>query len=323
MLAIVGPTASGKSELALSLAERWGGEILSCDSVQIYRGFDIGSGKVSMARRRGIRHHLLDVAEPDQVFTAGDYRREALRALQDIRERGSLPIVVGGTGLYLRALLEGMFEGPTRSDALRARLRGTAGRRGGAFLHRLLARLDAPTAGRIDTRDTQKVIRALEVCFLARRPMSQLLAEGRRALEGFEVLKIGLNPERAALRERIDGRVEEMYRAGWLEEVRSLAARPDAARIKALEGLGYPQALAVVRGEMTREQAIRETQTATRRYAKRQMTWFRREPGVAWFRGFGDDVEVQEQAVEWVRPALSRSDEPGRRPSLSTDREET
>jgi len=312
LVAIVGPTAAGKSELALKLAEHLDGEVVNCDSVQVYRGFDIGTGKIPLSERRGIPHHLLDVAEPGEVFTAGDFRARALEALSEIRERGKLPIVVGGTGLYLRALLLGLFEGPKRSEALRARFGAVAERRGREFLHRLLARLDRKAVARIHPRDTPKVIRALEVRLLARQPMSEMLERGRTGLHGFRVLKAGLSPERQQLAPRINARVERMFREGLLDEARGMLERPDAAGIKSLGALGYRQACAVLRGEVGREEAVREAQSATRRYAKRQMTWFRREPGVEWFEGFGDDPEIFIRVLAWVRMALAAAASPSR-----------
>jgi tRNA dimethylallyltransferase len=306
-VAIVGPTAAGKSALALVLAEHWPGEIINYDSVQVYRGFDIGSGKVPPGERRGLAHHLLDILEPDQVFTAGDYRRAALSVLEDIRERGRLPILVGGTGLYLRALLVGLFEGPPRSEALRARLRQMAKRRNRQFLHRLLVRLDPDRAGQIEWPDTQKVIRAIEVCVLARQPMSRLLENGRSGLRGFRVYKIGLSPARHALYERINRRVEQMFAAGLLEETRAMLARPDAARLKPLEAVGYRQAGEALRGALSVADAVRATQTATRHYAKRQLTWFRRETDVTWFEGMGDTPEVQQQVLFWLERRLHPS----------------
>lgn len=304
LVAIVGPTAAGKSALALDLAERLDGEIVNCDSVQVYRGFDVGTGKTPPPERRGIAHHLLDVVEPDQVFTAGDYRSRALHALAGVRGRGKLPIVVGGTGLYLRALLLGLFEGPSRSEELRARLGTLAGRRGREFLHRLLARLDRKAAERIHPRDTPKIIRAVEVRLLARQPMSAMLERGRTGLKGFRVLKAGLCPERKQLAQRINTRVERMFAEGLLDETRAMLARTDATGIKSLGALGYRQAGAVLRGELGLQEAVRETQAATRRYAKRQMTWFRREPGIEWFAGFGDDAEIQGQVFAWLRQVL-------------------
>jgi len=320
LLAIVGPTAAGKSALALVLAERLAGELVNYDSVQVFRGFDIGAGKVAPEERRGIPHRLLDILEPDQVFTAGDYRQAALAVLNSVQRRQKVPILVGGTGLYLRALLLGLFEGPPRSENLRARLRELASRRGREFLHRLLKRLDPPTAARIQAPDTQKIIRAVEVCLLARQPMSRMLAGGRSGLRGFRFFKIGLNPDRARLYERINRRVEQMFASGLLEETRGQLARPDAARLKPLGALGYRQACAVLRGERSVQNAIRETQAATRQYAKRQMTWFRRETDVTWFAGFGDDPEIQRQVLDWLeRHGLQpRAFQPSASPVVST-----
>ena len=301
LLAIVGPTAAGKSALALALAEETGGEILNYDSVQVYRGFEIGSGKVPPEERRGIPHHLLDVVDPNQSFTAGDYRREAQQVLVAMRARGRLPVLVGGTGLYLRSLLQGLSDSPPRSEGLRARLRKMAARRGPRFLHRLLIRLDTTSALRIHPHDEQKLIRAIEVCLLSRQPLSVMFSRGRAGLEGFRVFKLGLNPPWRELHERINRRVEEMYRRGLVEEVRVALGRPDSALLKPLQALGYVQASAALRRDLSVEEAVHQTQTATRQYAKRQMTWFRREEGVTWLAGFGDDPEVQRQAVEWFR----------------------
>ncbi|HEV2495460.1 MAG TPA: tRNA (adenosine(37)-N6)-dimethylallyltransferase MiaA [Terriglobia bacterium] len=324
LLVVLGPTAAGKSALGLALAECLNGEIVNCDSVQIYRGFDVGAGKVPLEERRGIPHHLLDLVEPNQLFTAGDYRREATRAIESIREGGRVPVLVGGTGLYLRALLSGLFEGPPRSESLRARLKTLANRqsrrsnKGGdpfpgeaagrgaepaksEVLHRLLRRLDPATAARIHPCDTQKLVRAIEVCLLARQPMSGMLERGRAGLTGYAVIKIGLSPDRAQLYERINRRVEGMFAAGLMEETRRLLARGDASSLKPLEALGYRQAAAAVGGGITAEEALGQAQAATRRYAKRQMTWFRRETEVTWFVGFGDDSEIQQQIFNWLR----------------------
>ena len=307
LVVIVGPTASGKSALALRLAEVWGGEIVNYDSVQLYCGFNIGSGKLPREERRGIPHHLLDCVEPDRTFTAGDYRREACQVLAEVRERRKLPILAGGTGLYLRALLLGLFEGPARSEGLRARLRALAERRGREFLHRLLARLDPPTAERVAPRDTQKVIRAVEVCLLGRQPFSAQLHRGRSGLSGFKVFKIGLEPQRAQLYQRINDRVERMFAGGLLEETRELLTRMGGARtsgatinpvqVKPLVALGYRQACQTLAGKMRLQDAICDTQAATRRYAKRQTTWLRRETEVTWFAGFGDDSDLQERVL--------------------------
>jgi len=313
MLVIVGSTATGKSALAVFLAESLGGEVVNFDSMQLYRGFNIGTGKLSPGERRGIPHHLLDIVDPGQVFTAGDYAREAERMLVFLREKGSLPILVGGTGLYLRTLLLGLFEGPGRSEELRARLKRVAHRRSREFLHRMLRRMDPQSAARIHPRDTQKTIRALEVCVLTRRPFSSMLAQGRAGLQGFRAIKIGLNPDREELNRRIEARVEAMFNAGLMDEARALfesralSSHSESPREGPFTSLGYPQALAAARGELSREDAIRETQAATRRYAKRQRTWFRRELDVNWFAGFGDDPAIQREVIDWLAGASLNS----------------
>jgi tRNA dimethylallyltransferase len=240
----------------------------------------------------------LDGLEAEEQFTAGDYRREALRVLAGIKERARLPIFVGGTGLYLRAVFMGLFDAPPRSEELRGRLRAIAERRSREFLHRLLKRLDPEAAARIQPRDTQKNVRALEVCILARTPISKMQARGRSGLEGYRVVKVGLDPERKELYARINRRVERMFARGLVEETRALLARQDSSRIKALGALGYRQACAVAKGQMSLPEAILQTQVATRRYAKRQMTWFRHEAGITWLGGFGDDPRIQSQVID-------------------------
>ncbi|TAM82103.1 MAG: tRNA (adenosine(37)-N6)-dimethylallyltransferase MiaA [Acidobacteria bacterium] len=301
LIAIAGPTASGKSELAVFLAARLGGEVVSYDSVQFYRGFDVGTGKLTLSERKGIPHHLLDCLDPSEPFTAGDFRREAARVIEGIRKRGNLPVLAGGTGLYLRALLMGLFEGPPRSEKLRARLRALADRRGREFVHRLLGRLDPVSARRVGPRDLQKVIRAVEVCLVARRAFSVLQARGREPLAGYQCFKIGLNPDREDLYARINRRVEKMFVEGLEVEVRRMLLRPDAEAIKGLGSLGYRQAAAAVRGEISQDEAVRDTQAATRHYAKRQMTWFRREAEMNWFSGFGDDPALQGQVLDALK----------------------
>ncbi|HEV2136944.1 MAG TPA: tRNA (adenosine(37)-N6)-dimethylallyltransferase MiaA [Terracidiphilus sp.] len=294
---ILGPTGSGKTALSLALAERFDCEIVSCDSVAVYRGMDVGTAKPTAAERARAPHHLIDIAEPDEPFTAGDYSRLARVALREIAERGRLPIVTGGTGLYLRALTEGLFAGPARREDLRERLRSSARRHGGAWLHRLLARLDVESAERIHENDTPKLIRAIEVCLAGRRPMSQVLS--RDPLTGFRLLRIGLNPPRAQLYQRLNRRCAEMFAAGLVDETRGLLER--YGPVKALDSLGYRQARAVLSGEMTEVEAIAAAQQGHRNYAKRQMTWFRREPEVRWFEGFGDEEETMRAAEKLVQ----------------------
>ena len=302
LVVILGPTATGKSSLGIFLAEKLGGEILVCDSTQVYRHFDIGTAKVPRAEQRGIPHHLLDLVEPGEVFTAGDYRRCALQALADVRARGRPPILTAGTGLYLRALLEGLADAPTRSEELRARLREKARTNGPAHLHRILSRLDRETATRIAPRDTQKVIRAIEMRLLAGKPVGEIHRAGRSALEGYEVTKIGLLPPRAALYARIEARVEAMKASGWIEEVHNLLASGVPEDAKPFEFIGYAELLEHLRGKLEKEEAVRRIQRATRRFAKRQITWFRRELGVHWLAGFGDTPEIAEAALEILKP---------------------
>ena len=293
---LLGPTGSGKTALSLELAERFNGEIISCDSVAVYRGMDLGTAKPTAEERERIPHHLVDVADPDEPFTAGDYSRHARAALHEIAGRGKLPIVTGGTGLYLRALTEGLFAGPARQEDLRERLRRSAGRHGSAWLHRLLKRLDPATAGRIHAHDAPKLIRAIEVCVASRQPMSQVM--GRDPLTGFRLLRIGLNPPRASLYERLNLRCAQMFADGLVQETRALLAC--YGPIRALDSLGYRQAVSVLIKGMSEKVAVAEAQQGHRNYAKRQLTWFRREPDVHWIEAFGDDPETQRIAVELV-----------------------
>jgi tRNA dimethylallyltransferase len=290
---ILGPTGSGKTALSLALAECFGGEIVSCDSVAVYRGMDLGTAKPSAAERDRIPHHLIDVADPDEPFTAGVYSRAARVALTEIAGRGHLPVVTGGTGLYLRALTEGLFAGPERHEALRERLRQSSEKHGAPWLHRILARIDAASAARIHANDTPKLIRAIEVCLAARRPMSHVLAskiESRDPLTGFRLLRIGLNPPRTELYERLNERCAAMFAAGLAEETRGLLER--FGHVKALDSLGYRQALRVLRESWSIEAAIAAAQQGHRNYAKRQMTWFRRESDVHWIERFGNEPET-------------------------------
>jgi len=264
--------------------------------VALYRGFDIGTAKPDAEQRARAPHHLLDLVEPTAVFTAGDYAQSARRVVGEIAARGRLPVVVGGTGLYLRAFLEGLFAGPKRSEELRERLRGIAGDKGSPYLHCLLVRLDPAAARKIHPNDPPKLIRALEVCLESKQKMTEMWQKGRDPLTGFRILRIGLDPDRAALYERINQRARRMFDSGLVEETERLVARYGAS-IPQLQSLGYRQALQLLRGEVDRESAIAAAQQAHRNYAKRQMTWFRREPGVHWLRGFGDDREIQAQTV--------------------------
>ena len=310
LVVILGPTASGKTALSLKIAEQIAGEIVSCDSVAVYRQFDIGTAKPNKAEQVRVRHHLIDVASPTEEFTAGDYSRFARKVIAEISGRGCLPIVVGGTGLYLRALLEGLFEGPARSEQLRIRLRRQADQRTIEHLHRILSRLDPEAAAKIHPNDTPKLIRAIEVCLLAGERLTVMWDKGRDPLTGFRILRIGLEPDRNLLYERINARCVAMFESGLITETRQLLTAyqsPDAINesdprpvARPLGSLGYRQAAQHLRGEFSSDVALLATQQAHRNYAKRQLTWFRREPAVTWFGSFGDDPEVQHEAVKIV-----------------------
>ena len=300
LVAVVGPTASGKSELAMRIAAEFRGEVVNCDSLQVYRGFDIGTAKLMEGERRGILHHLIDLHAPEEVFTAGEFARVAGSVIGEIAGRGHLPVLAGGTGFYLRSLIHGLAPGPQRDEGLRGRLAAREERRRGS-LHRLLRRFDPVSAARIHENDVPKTMRGLEICLLSREPASAVLARERNVLEGYRVLKIGLFPPREVLYERIRLRTERMFHRGLVAEVERLLGSGVSPRVKPFESLGYRQALQVVRGEMSVEEAILDTALRTRQYAKRQMTWFRREPGIEVVSGFGDDEEVIGRVLERVR----------------------
>ena len=288
VLAILGPTATGKSALALAVAERHHGEIINCDSTAVYRGFDIGTEKTPMAGRRGIPHHLIDIAEPAEEYTAADYARDAAAAIRDIHGRGHLPMIVGGTGFYYRALTRGLFPGPGRDAALRRRLETIAGRRGVAALHRMLHRVDAASAARIQPRDVKRIVRALEVFFLTGRPLTAHFAETSSPIPDVDVLAIALRLPAAETSERVTRRVDEQFSRGLLDEIRSLLARGISEDARPFGGLVYRQALQHLRG--IRDEASTRALIAqeNRRYARRQLIWFRKEPNLLWFDGPGE-----------------------------------
>ena len=304
LVVLMGPTASGKTALSMALARRFEGEIISCDSAAVYCGLEIGAAKPSRAQRVEIPHHLIDVARLQEPYSAGDYARAARAAIATIAARGKLPIVTGGTGLYLRALLEGLFAGPQRVEPLRLRLREQAERRGKPWVHRILTRLDPVSASRIHANDLPKVIRAVEVSLTGRRPMSEAWRAGRDPLTGYRILRLGLDPERDQLYERINARARRMFADGLIEETRELlahsgsAAAPDVPA--PLNSLGYRQAVQHLRGLLTLEQAVAAASQGHRNYAKRQITWFHREPAVHWLRGFGDDPDIQARAASLI-----------------------
>lgn len=306
LISIVGPTASGKSDLALSLAQAFDGEIVSYDSVQVFRGFDIGSAKPSIAERQRVPHHMIDIREPADLFTAGDYSREARAALDGIRQRGRVPLLVGGTGLYLRALTEGLFHGPARSTYWRTRLEGLAEARGREYLHRLLQRLDPEAAARIAARDKPKIIRALEVRLETGKPLTEhLKEEPRHPLEGFRIATIGLDPPREDCYRRIDLRVQQMFEAGLVEEVQGLLDRGLSRDAKPLGAIGYRHVLSNLDTGSPWEDTMNTIQRDTRRYAKRQLTWFRRNADTQWFGGPGDNKGIEEEVYRSIQTFLS------------------
>jgi tRNA dimethylallyltransferase len=303
LIVLLGPTASGKTALSLEIAERFGGEIISCDSVAVYRDLEIGTAKPTSTERERVPHHMIDVVSPLEPYTAGNYSRAARTALRDIAGRGCVPIVTGGTGLYLRALIDGLFVGPERSEPLRDRLRSLIVRRGQGALHRVLRHFDPGSAELIHPNDEPKLIRAIEVSMTAGQPMSVAWQQGRERLEGFRILRIGLEPERKVLYARINQRAEGMFRDGLVAETERLIATYGAA-CRPLDSLGYKQAKAVLNGTLTAAEAVISAQQGHRNYAKRQLTWFRREPGVHWLQGFGDEERVKAEAFRLVQDEM-------------------
>jgi tRNA dimethylallyltransferase len=295
LIVLCGPTASGKTALALALAEQFASEIVSCDSVAVYRGMEIGTAKPTHEERARVPHHLIDILTPDEPCTAGDYSRLAREAIVGITERGRLPIVAGGTGLYLRALLDGLFAAPQRHEPLRAKLR----QRDPSKLHRILTRLDPAAAALIHANDTPKIIRAIEVTLSARQPITQQWEQGREPLTGYRVLRLGLNPPRTALYDRINRRAYEMFASGLVEETTQLV-ETYGFECRPLTSLGYAQAIAVLRNEITREEAAALAAQGHRNYAKRQLTWFRKDPEIQWLPSFGSDPEIIQRACDLV-----------------------
>jgi len=304
LIAIVGPTASGKSALGVWLARQLCGEVVACDSTQLYRRFDIGTAKPSAEERQGVAHHLIDVLDPREASTAGGYRERAVTVLEDLRARKRMPIFTVGTGLYLRALLEGLADVPLRSEELRERLWASVAAHPVGHLHRILKRMDPVSAEKIAPGDEQKLIRAVEVCLLAKKPLSEVHRAGRNPLRGWRAIKIGLSPEREALYQRIHARTDAMLAAGWMEEVRGLVASGLPMDAKPFDFIGYRELRAVLNAKMKLEEAKASIQQATRRYAKRQVTWFRRDAQIHWLSGFGQDPTIQQQALAWLRGQL-------------------
>lgn len=306
LIVLVGPTASGKTSLALKLAEEFNGEVVSCDSVAVYREMEIGTAKPTHEERALVQHHMIDIAWPDEACTAGDYSRQAREALTGITQRGHIPIVAGGTGLYLRALIDGLFPEPPQPQGLRERLRQCAATRGPAYLHRLLTRLDSTAAAAIHSNDIPKVVRAIEVSLAARQPLTQQWQQGRNALTGYRILRLGLNPPRPRLYERINQRAAAMFERGLIEETERLIARY-GEDCRPLTSLGYAEATAVLQNQLTRDQAVAQAQQGHRNYAKRQLTWFRREPHMHWLEGCGGDEDITDKALQLVAHHLKNS----------------
>jgi len=301
LVAVLGPTATGKSALGLALAERLDGEIINCDSTAVYRGFDIGTDKVPAAERRGIPHHIIDIVPPDADYNAADYARDAARTVHEIHARGRVPILVGGTGFYYRALVRGLFPGPGKDGALRTRLDGLAGRFGVERLHRLLAHVDPESGRRIQARDRKRIVRALEVYFQTGQPLTAHFARTVSPLgPGVEVIALALHLPAAVLSERLARRVDQQFEAGLLDEMRAnlAAGVPETAR--PFTGLVYRQALEHLNG--VRDEAATRALIAqeNRRYARRQLIWFRKEPNLMWFHGPGETLDTQARVFAWL-----------------------
>ena len=301
LLAVLGSTATGKSALAIAIARRVGGEIINCDSTAVYRGFDIGTDKVPAAEQGGIPHHLIDIAEPTDDYTAADYGRDAARVVREIHARNRVPIVVGGTGFYFRALTRGLFPGPGKDDALRARLDGMAARRGVEFLWRMVRRVDPPSAVRIAPRDRKRLVRALEVFFQTGKALTAHFADTASPLDSdISVTALALRLDAARLAERLARRVDAQLAAGLLDEVRGLLASGVPETARPFGGLVYRQVIEYRRGVRdlgaTRDLIVQEN----RRYARRQLIWFRKEPNLIWFDGPGESPDVQARVLGWL-----------------------
>jgi tRNA dimethylallyltransferase len=306
-IAIIGPTASGKTSLGLALAIHFRGEIVSCDALQVYRGMDIGTAKPTGPEREILPHHMLDLRNPGEDYSAGDYQRDARAALERVRSAGHIPFVVGGTGFYLRALIDGFFAGPSRSETLRNRLQRIAGKGKTSLLHKALSRVDSESAGRIEKADAARLIRAYEVYLLTGKPMGWWRSQPRQALQDYRWLKLGISHPRALLYQKINQRVYDMFAAGFVEEVRSLIERYPR-QCHAFKAIGYRQIADYLDGKVTLEHAVESTQRESRRYAKRQLTWFRSDPDIVWLDGSASEEQLQTHALEIVKTFIARDD---------------
>ncbi|MBI3492944.1 MAG: tRNA (adenosine(37)-N6)-dimethylallyltransferase MiaA [Acidobacteria bacterium] len=300
LIAVLGPTATGKSALALAIAERHGGEIINCDSTAVYRGFDIGTDKIAVADRRGVPHHLIDIVEPTEEYTAAQFARDASAAIRDIHTRGKLPILAGGTGFYFRALTRGLFPGPGRHAELRGRLERTAGRRGVAFVHRMLRRVDPESAARIQSRDLKRLIRALEVYFLTGRSLTAHFAETVSPIPDVEVVAIGVRLPAAQISARVTQRVDEQFARGLMDEIRTLLARGIPETARPFGGLVYRQALEHLHGVRDEPSTRALIAQENRRYARRQLIWFRKEPNLVWLDGPGESATTIADALRVI-----------------------
>ena len=309
-VAILGPTASGKSALGLDVAEALGGEIVNCDSTAVYRGLDIGTDKLPGHARRGIPHHLIDIVDPRDTYTAARFAIDAARAVRDIAGRGRLPIVVGGTGLYYRALTRGLFPGPARNDEVRGRLHAIADRGGPERLHRWLSRIDPGSGQRIQPRDTKRMVRALEVYLLTGRPLTDHFEATERPLPEFEPVPIGLAPDRALVAERVARRVDQQFDAGIVAEIQGLLAAGVPRDAHAFSGLVYRQVLEMLDGVRDEPATKALIVQENLRYARRQLIWFRKEPNLRWIPAAGEREVTLRAALDVIADTADRSSRP-------------
>ena len=307
LIAIVGPTATGKSKLAIEVAKRFNGEVVSCDSTAVYKGFDIGTDKLSISERQGVRHHLIDVVDGSCSYSAAQYARDATAAIKNITKRDRLPIVAGGSGLYYRALTRGLFDGPGRDEKIRTRLVRIATKRGVEYLHRLVERVDPVSARRIQQRDEKRLIRALEVYYLTGRPLTEHFNSTRSPIESYDVITLGLYLSLEEISQRVRERVNEQFQRGIIDEIKSLLDGGLSKNSHPFGGLVYRQVLEYFDGTRdelaTRELIAKEN----RRYARRQLIWFRKEPNLHWISVAGENPDALQQAVTVLQARLCRT----------------